>query len=40
MKIFFYSLLSNLLFAMVLIGGVKPACFWFLYQPKVPKINS
>ena len=39
MKIFFYTILSSFLYLMVLIGGVKPACIWFLYQPRVPKVQ-
>ncbi len=39
MKIFIYKIISVFLYILVLIGGVKPACFWFLYQPRVPKLK-
>ncbi|MHB8065032.1 MAG: cyclic lactone autoinducer peptide [Ruminiclostridium sp.] len=39
MKIFLYTVLASLLYAMVLIGGVKPACFWGFHQPRVPNIK-
>ncbi len=39
MKLFFYSILASFLYFMVLIGGIKPACAWFGYQPRVPNIK-
>ncbi len=39
MKIFFYSILASVLYFAVLVFGVKPACAWILYQPKVPNIK-
>ncbi|WP_162178052.1 cyclic lactone autoinducer peptide [Ruminiclostridium cellobioparum] len=39
MKIFFYSILSSLLYIIVLLFGVKPACMWGFHQPRVPKIQ-
>lgn len=39
MKLFFYSILASFLYFLVLFGGVKPACGWIFYQPKVPTIK-
>lgn len=38
MKFFFYSILASLLYIMVLLFGVKPACVLGFHQPRVPKI--
>ncbi|MHB8065468.1 MAG: cyclic lactone autoinducer peptide [Ruminiclostridium sp.] len=39
MKLFFYTILASFLYFLVSIGGVKPACCWFVYQPRVPTIK-
>ncbi len=39
MKTIFYTILSNILYILVLLLGVKPACWWFLHQPRVPKLK-
>lgn len=39
MKAFLFSILSSLLYVLVLLFGVKPACFWGLHQPKVPNLK-
>lgn len=39
MKLFFYTVLASFLYLMVLIGGVKPACAYFWYQPRVPTVK-
>ncbi len=39
MKAFLFTILSSLLYILVLLFGVKPACFWGLHQPKVPNLK-
>ncbi len=39
MKLFIYTILSSLLYLLVLIGGIKPACTWGFHQPRVPNIK-
>ncbi|MDF2986587.1 MAG: hypothetical protein K0R50_2097 [Eubacterium sp.] len=39
MKAFFYTILSSILYILVLLFGVKPACIWWFYQPRVPKLK-
>jgi len=33
----FYPVMSMLLMAVVVFGGIKPASFWGFHQPKMPK---
>lgn len=39
MKAFIFAILSSLLSILVLLGGVKPASWWGLHQPRVPNLK-
>lgn len=34
------SVVASLVESTALYGGIKPASFWGLYQPRTPKINK
>ena len=40
MKIFFYTVFSSFLYILVLLFGIKPACFWWMHQPRIPKLKQ